>query len=266
VRERDADHARRVFGTLGYFEIRKKLTWETEFRRADAAIDLHWRVAPPRMFDYWIGFDVDLEAAWRRVETVRVLGHNVVCFAPEDALLVHCQSSLKNGFNRSLARLRWICDIAEMIRAHPGLAWDTLIERAKAARSRRALFVCIDLAHALLGAPVPEEILRAIRRDPVTGYLRRKLTHRYLGVDPWRPVALAEQFLYAGLLQDRLADRLPYLWRCARGLVEPNQKDRDFIRLPGRLQPLYYVVRPLRLSVSLLRRQNVTRASARRTP
>lgn len=265
VRERDADRARTVFASLGYFEIRKKLTWETEFRRADAAIDLHWRIAPARMVDYWIGFEFDLDAAWRRVETIRVLGHEIACFSPEDALLAHCQSSLKNGFNRSLARLRWICDIAEMIRAHPNLEWDTLMERAKAARTRRAMFVCLDLAYSLLGAPVPGGILRTIRKDPVAGYLRRKLAHRYLCVDPWRPVALAEQFLYAGLLQDRMADRLPYLWRCARGLVEPNQKDREFIHLPDRFKPLYYVVRPVRLSVALLRRQNVTRASVRRS-
>lgn len=250
VREHDVKGAREVFEALGYSEIRKRLTWETEFRRAGAAIDLHWRIAPARMVEYWIGFDFDLSGACGRRQPTALLGRDVDYFSAEDALLVQCQSSIKNGFNRSLAQLRWVCDIAELVRAHPDLAWDTMLARATALRSRRALLVCLDLAHTLLGAPLPGTVLQAIRKDPLTAYLRRRLTLRYVAVEPWRPVALAEQLLYASLVKDTLADRLPYLKRCAASLIQPNARDRDFIRLPRRLRMLYYLVRPVRLCFS----------------
>jgi len=67
VHAHEVQSAREVLTRLSYREIRKRLTWETEFRGADTAIDLHWRIAPAQMEDYWIGFDFDLSSAAIRI-------------------------------------------------------------------------------------------------------------------------------------------------------------------------------------------------------
>ena len=247
VREPDVRGAREVLEGLGYAEILKQLTWETEFRRADAAIDLHWRISPAQLEHYFIGFDFDLAGAFARRQSVVLLGRDVPCLDPEDTILVQCQSSLKNGFNRSLAQLRWVCDIAELVRAQRDLQWDALLTRATAARSRRALLLCLDLARTLLGTPLPDVILHGIDKDPVVAYLRRRLTRHYVAVEAWQSKSLAAQFLCAGLVKEELVDALPYFRRCLDSVIKPNDKDRELIQLPRGLQGLYYLMRPVRL-------------------
>jgi hypothetical protein len=84
-------------------------------------------------------------------EPVRIL-------SPEDMLL-----HLAIHRTRSALRLRWVADVAELVRRHAAtLAWDTYVERARLARGRTSSWVVLTLARDLLDAPVPAEVLREL--------------------------------------------------------------------------------------------------------
>ena len=48
--------------------------------------------------------------------------------------------------------------------------------------------------------------------------------------------------------RERLRERLPHYRRMLRHIVMPNEKDREFLPLPHFLTPLYFVIRPIRLT------------------
>ena len=74
--------------------------------------------------------------------------------SPEDTLL-----HLAIHRSRSPLRLRFLCDIAELLRRHgSALDWGYVLEQARQAGARTALHVALSLARELLGAPLPRGI------------------------------------------------------------------------------------------------------------
>ena len=71
--------------------------------------------------------------------------------------------------------LRTFMDLSEIARMS-GLDWDAIVARARARGLRTALFYSLSMAKGFLGAPVPAEVLRAVR----PGWLRRKHLDRFL--------------------------------------------------------------------------------------
>ena len=110
-------------------------------------IDLHWALTPPR----WPAKPSCAEF-WEQAVEIQVNGFGIRTLKPEDLLLYLVVHAAKDGWHR----LRMLCDLAELIRSHPGWDWDRSIERAKACGCRRLLLIAALLAAQLLGAPVPD--------------------------------------------------------------------------------------------------------------
>jgi hypothetical protein len=80
--------------------------------------------------------------------------------------------------SQSPLRLRFLCDVAELLRSRGDeLDWDAILARTAGVRARTALFASLLLARDLLGAPVPAECLErlGVRR------LKRRLLDRTCG-------------------------------------------------------------------------------------
>ena len=88
--------------------------------------------------------------------------------------------------------LGWVCDVAELLRAHADLDWGRVTAGAGRLGCRRMLLVGLALADGLLQAPVPAEVRRRVRSDPVAGSLAarvgRNLLRRGAGPVQTRPV------------------------------------------------------------------------------
>jgi hypothetical protein len=144
-------------------------------------------------------------------------------------------------------RLKWICDIAEFLRLPPELNWPAILEQAKRLRSERILFLGLFLAKDLLEAPLPEEVWRKVRADPVVQRLAIQV-HQWLFGKP--PVGLKKYFFHLKI-REQFKDKLPiffhYLVIYVRYAVTPNAKDRAVIALPSSLSFPYYVIRVIRL-------------------
>jgi hypothetical protein len=228
---------------------------ERDFVRQDGKVvlDLHWRITP-RFFP----FELPVEELWERRQSLSLLGTTVSTLAPEDLLLALCA----HGAKECWGKLKWICDVAELIRAYPNLDWDRVLTQAKQLHSQRMLLLGVGLAWQLLGVRVPETVLAAIQIDGASAILpwvdrasrtaggnsalpalMQQVCSYLFGLQPGQSRQLSPT-LFRLRVRDRISDRVQYfVWR----LFVPNVRDRRLIVLPKPLTFLYYLLRPLRL-------------------
>jgi hypothetical protein len=225
---------------------KRSVAWDTGFSGAcevalqrddlDWALDLHWRFTPP----YFLSFD-SARAAARSIVTGSA-GFSVRTLCPEDHLLYLSIHGARKGWER----VRLVCDIAALLARCP-LDWDGLERQAERARCRRALAVAVILAHGLCGAPAPQGFLDRARLDRAVPQLAAEANRR-IGSHVAQERSNAPFHLLA---MESLRSKAGYLWRRA---LQPNQLDAEWIQLPRGLSAAYYIVRPVRLASTALRR------------
>jgi len=113
-------------------------------------VELHWHFRPR-----YVPMSLDIEQLWQQLETVPFAGAPVLSF-PLEPLLVLLSA---HGTKHRWSRMMWLCDIAELIRKHPDLDWDKVCHTAKSMGMTRNLSVGLWLAHSLLDAPIPQDVL-----------------------------------------------------------------------------------------------------------
>lgn len=134
-------------------------------------LELHWALWADSERRLGIG------GLWERSVPAALLETPVRVLSSEDMLL-----HLAIHRTRSALRLRWIVDIAELVRRRgEALDWDAFLRRASGARGRTASWVALSMAHDLLDAPVPAPVLDELRvRGPKRALLERTCGRRAL--------------------------------------------------------------------------------------
>jgi hypothetical protein len=194
------------------------------------SVDLHWRLMPPYFANPFDGGESTPSMMF-----IELAGRKVRALAPEPLLLYLCSHGAKHAFNR----LAWICDVAALLRKCPDLDWPAILEQAKRTHTSRQLWVGVQLAVDLLGAPPPPEM----PRDPIVQALTRQVTDRLLSGTLALP---SSRELSSFILQvlERPEQRLRYL---LGSVMTPSEAEYDVVRLPPFLFFLYYPLRILRL-------------------
>ena len=181
----------------------------------------------------------DISELAKNLVAVNLAGQEVRTFTPEVTLLMLCIHGSKDFWER----LSWIVDVSEMVQAHPALDWREIFSRADSLEARRMLHVGLLLAHDLLAAPLPAEILAVLRRDAVAESLASEVVRRHLQKEYPRLDA-AGRFQFRRRILARPWAGIRYALRLS---TVPSEDDWEMVRLPGWLAPLYLVLRPLRL-------------------
>lgn len=130
-------------------------------------LELHWAL--------WADSErrMGTDGMWERSVATTLLGHPIRTLSPEDTLL-----HLAIHRTRSALRLRWVADVAELVRtAGATLDWDAFLARARIAGGRTASWVVLDLARDLLDAPVPSGVLDEL----AVGWPKRSVLERTCG-------------------------------------------------------------------------------------
>lgn len=115
-------------------------------------LELHWAL--------WADSDrrLGVDGLWQRAVPGRLLGRDIRQLSLEDTLL-----HLAIHRTRSALRLRWLVDVAELVRRHgDDLDWTAFLERADAAGARTASWMALRLADELMGAPVPGSVMEVL--------------------------------------------------------------------------------------------------------
>ncbi len=216
--------------------------WETGFMDSAGrvALDLHQGIT-----DSGMPFDPGFERLWKRRTSIALAGALIPAFAPADHLIVLC-AQLAKDLGTKRVRLAKLCDIAEFLRAHAGLDWDRTLGEARRTGCLYILLFCLGAAHEVLGAGLPDRILRELRAVPklaaVVTHIEECLSYGATGRYS-HPELFSRSRLHDEI-RERLRDRLDRRYAYA---VTPNAFDFRFVRLPRALFFLYLVVRPIRL-------------------
>ena len=199
-----------------------------------AMVELQWR-----FIERYFSFPLDPKRSWEHLEPVSLAGRMVLNLSPEDLLLILCVHGSKHGWEQ----LHFICDVAELIRAHPGMDWEQVTKQAGSLGGERMLFLGLFLAHNLLGAALPEAVLPRVQADPVVKSLAAQVGDQLFREPHYMPGVLKRCFFHLKA-RERLRDRVRY---CLRLAMIPTLEDWAFLSLPAFLSFLYYLLRPIRL-------------------
>ncbi len=210
--------------------LRHYLEYEL-FREDGLQVDLHWAFAPP-LFP----FRPAAEVAWQDSRTLSVLDREVP--VPATELLLYILAT--HGAKERWKRLAWVLDLDRLVRRHPELDWDRVLNHASSARGMNVLRFGMGLSATLLGTPVPD----ALRHDRGMDRLIAERCGRLLEsldkgeqLTPKWPMS-REQFALCSGWRDKLSYSVA-------ALSTPRTEEFALIRLPDRLFALYWLVRPL---------------------
>jgi hypothetical protein len=219
---------------------------EYRFERKDGqvVVELRWLITA-----HWqllSSFPLNPNHLWERCEHISLAGATVRSLLPEDLLLILCV----HGASHHWERLLWICDIAELIRAHRGLDLGQVLGQAKRLGSERLVLLALFLAFDLLGADLPEKVVQRVEDDSKVKSLAMQV-RKWLFREPDAGLELFEEAAFFIGTRERLRDRIPYglfyLRAFLRTVITPNEKDQALLQLPVSLSFLYYLLRPVRL-------------------
>jgi hypothetical protein len=122
------------------------------------SVEVHWTFLPSNL-----PFGIDMDGQWKRSRRATLGRVEVSVLCPEDLLLHLCLHASKHLFD---IWLKPFCDISATIR-HYGeeIDWDQVLIRSGQAGIANAVYLTLELARELMGAPVPEKLLNAIKPD-----------------------------------------------------------------------------------------------------
>ncbi len=175
---------------------------------------------------------------WQSLVEVEIDGNLIRTLSPENLLMILCA----HGTQSLWKRLIWICDLAELVRAHR-LNWNRVHKRALALGAKRMIRLGLCLANNLLGTPLPDEISEEIKTDKVVAKLSRQTIEKLFQTSTDLYQETDQGFFYIQS-RERLRDRTLCYWRMATTATEFDQR---LMKLPPRLAFLYYGIRPIRL-------------------
>ena len=202
-------------------------------RQRDGLVtELRWILTEPKY-----GCNLDMDWAWPERRTVTVAGAEVPNLSPEKTLLVLCMHGSKHAWSR----LIWICDVAQLLAACPGLDWNKVNREAKRLGQRRTLALGVLLAHGVTGASVPPAVLARFERDATASRLARYFQEAVFDAPGSLPGSRLPYTFQLLEFRDRVR------WLMSFDFLQPKEADRAAVHLPPSLDVLYYLVRPVRM-------------------
>ena len=233
--------------------------YEIPFRAVSGAnmVEVHWQVLP-----HFYSIDLNVADFLERAGKINIGGYPLRTLRAEDLLLVLCVHAAKHVW----AQLSWLCDIAQLAKTSQ-LDWKAIQGEARRLGIERIVTVNLLLAHRLLGMAVPRAMESVVFSGYSGGHSRSKrvagrvfpaedpttagLVDQILGIIEGSAHYDTESLTYFRLmmrLRERRQDQVRFLWRLA---VTPSVNEWSAVRLPQPLQPIYRVVRLLRVAKRL---------------
>jgi Uncharacterised nucleotidyltransferase len=253
VRKRDIFSAKRLLLSNGYRPWRP-MTEKQELAHLQShhafvflpelptySVDLHWAIAQPHHANA-----INQEILWKRVESVSLAGHRILTFRPEEMMLILSMHGSKHWWQQ----LGWICDVAQLVHSRPNLDWKRVVREAEKAGCTKGLLLALELVKSVCGVRLPGDVLRMIDEYPRVKAVGCSVTRRLFSEKRSFLMERFHQIFIVSRLKQRLRDRLVYLLYEWRETVTPNEKDEALVSLPVGFSFLYYIVRPIRLTVA----------------
>lgn len=135
------------------------------------AVNLQWAITR-RYFT----FRLDRSECWDRAKSVHLSAHNVKGLSPEDLLIVLCLY----GSQQAWVKLKWICDVAELVRRRPALDWSRVWFQADEWGCRRIVLLGLAMARNLFDTRLPRAVLHQLDVDAEMSDLMHRMPKQLL--------------------------------------------------------------------------------------
>lgn len=176
IPESSVGEAQTILSALGY-ELRGEVADQADEhddgphkvfikRSSLCRVDLQWVMAHQHF-----AFRLDRPEFWARRVSVVFENRMVPGLAPEDLLIVLCVHGSKHAWEH----LKWVCDVAEILRTHPDLNWTSIMSSSSAWGCQRLVMMGLLIAHRLLDAPLPDEVLVRLEREVEIAVLSHRM-------------------------------------------------------------------------------------------
>jgi hypothetical protein len=254
VKRADLGRARTLLEAQGY-QVARSLT-DAEIERRHQAqlgleftheetgvvVELHWA-----LLNRTFSFSLAPSALWPRARTVPLGTASIQALAPADLLLYLCAHGTKHHWSRLLCA----CDVAQVLRAHPGLVDEDLLARARRTGSLRILLLGLQLTERWLGETIPGPARAALAADSSVQPLVHEIEDRWFGTRAGihSPANRATLWFFLRT-RERIRDNWAMMRHYGHLALAPTEKDRGAVPacLPAPGQGLApYFVRPIRL-------------------
>lgn len=261
VQLQDFWQAKAVLSTQGYRFVFSKITERYSFkqdlqvclkRSGKGSIDLHWGI-PPRRVLRTSRFNL----LWQNLSTIEVLGRSIKVFSAEVMLVVQCINVAKDPQTLSFKQ---ICDVAQIVQAHPKLNWSVCLDVSAQLRTQRLFLLGLSFAHQLMQVPLPKLILERMAQvlpdQPSLDEICSQIFQEESGSNTELQDVRSNYARYLSHL-DRRSDAvfvtIHYWLRVLEQILLPNEMDRELLPLPSWLFFVYYLYHPMRVLLKLLR-------------
>jgi len=255
VRPQDFKRTKELLESLGY-QMHPQLTpaqqashlafhCEIQFVRDDwfTVVDLHWGLSP-RSFV----FGLSVDEVMSRLQTISFAGDEIKTFSTEDLILYQAMHGAKHLWRR----LEWIASLAEVVRRLERSCWSEVVDRAVSARATRILALGLRLAENF-GVEFPSDVFNTLDGEDHMKKFAANIWSEMFGAKRWADST--ETNIFNMKIMDRKRDALASL---LRAIFVPTLSDWEALSLPAAMQPLYYAIRPMRLTkiygASMMRR------------
>ena len=158
-----------------------------------------------------------LEKLFAQSTVVRLDQHEVPVLSVEDELVYICV----HGATHLWDRLSWIADVAALVTHQPDIDWMAVRETAKEVDAERMVHTGLHLAADLLGAPMPDHVLVAMKRDVGSAKLAA-CASKWLLTAPDVPPTLFERAIFRLRMRGNTFAAPAYLLRLS---FSPTEED-----------------------------------------
>lgn len=211
-------------------------------KRSLFRVDLQWVMAHQHF-----AFQLDRPEFWAHRSPLSLGTSTVQVLAPEDLLILLCVHGSKHAWEQ----LKWVCDVAELLRSHPDLDWERIFSNATAWRCRRLIYIGLALAYRVLDAPIPESVYARYSFDADVRMLSERMPASLLA-SPRNGVSEEQAAAFYLTLKDTWWERWRFgLVLCRDGASVVEKPPSWFSRGQG-LMRLAHLVRPCQRAVRTL--------------
>lgn len=196
-------------------------------------VDLHWELLPKPFSSY-------STLAWSSKEQVYLGSTAVQSISAETLLLFLCAHGTKHNWSP----LKFLIDIAELIRSCPDLNWDLIEEQSEKLGNKKVLFLGLYLCQALLGTVLPDPLIRQLQANQLIKNLALQVQQQMFLPNNQVNNVFDKNNIYVRTLSFK-----ERLWFYFRVLMTPTLIELTMVSLPTWLFSLYYLLRPIRLFV-----------------
>ena len=213
-------------------------------------VELHWKLSGSHF-----ALPFEMNGLWARLENVTLAGLNVKTLPFDDLLIYLCLHGSRHGWER----FGWICDVDKLILSRPDLDLDEIIEKARQLGCENVLCLGLYLVHEFFGREFRFRGWPTVKND-LMFLTTAKRIRAQLFTEKLTVMGLGDRYAYHLKLKEDRRDKwrlhYHYLFRYLRIIFTPRAIDTDAFKLPRVLEPLYYLMRPLRLFYNYALRSN----------